>query len=121
MPTRSPEQWLALLEERLNNRLPRIDLYERYRAGDHRLLFATSKFREAFGDIFGPFATNWCALVVDAAVERMAINGFRFGDAEEADEDAWSIWQDNGLDAGSLQAHTTAVNSETAYLLVAPP
>jgi hypothetical protein len=38
----------------------------------------TSKFREAFGDLF--------EAVVDAAAERLEVQGFRFGDSDEADQ-----------------------------------
>lgn len=115
------EQWRVLLEQRLADRMPRVQLYTSYYEGNHRLAFASSKFREAFGDLFEAFSTNWCGLVVDSAVERMAVQGFRFGEESESDDDAWAIWQANRLDAGSIMAHTEAVKCETAYVLVSPP
>ena len=78
--TLTAEQWRPALDRELTARLPRIDLYENYYVGNHRMAFATSKFREAFGELFEAFATNWCGLVVDVAVER-----------DEADDDAWEI------------------------------
>jgi hypothetical protein len=121
MATRlTAEEWRQRLDIQLTERLPRVNLYSRYYDGEHRLQFATSKFREAFGELFEAFATNWCGLVVDVAVERLQVQGFRFGD-DLADEDAWSIWQANRLDAQSIIGHTEAVKAETAYLLVAPP
>jgi hypothetical protein len=116
----TPEDWRAELDLELEDRQPRIQLFSDYYDGDHRLQFATSKFREAFGDLFEAFATNWCGLVVDVAVERLAVLGFRFGE-DEADDEAWNIWQANGLDAKSISGHTEAVKCETAYLLVGPP
>lgn len=119
MPT--PEEWLALLDKRLEQRRPTIDRHEDYYAGKHRLAFATSKFREAFGSLFSAFADNWCALVVDASVERLSVEGFRFGsDDPAADDDAWRIWQDNELDGQSMLAHTEAVKHGEAFVLVAP-
>lgn len=115
------EEWRYFLNARLAERQPRIELYTNYREGNHRLAFATSKFREAFGDLFEAFATNWCGLVVRSAVERLAIQGFRFGESPEADDDAWAIWQANRLDSESIKAHTEAVTNETAYVLVSPP
>ena len=112
--------WRKALEKELQARQPGIELRERYYNGQHRLQFATSKFREAFGEMFSAFATNWCQLVVDVAVERLGIQGFRFGE-DEADTEAWRIWQANSLDAKSIVAHTTAVKIGTAYLLISPP
>jgi len=117
----TPDEWRVLLNSRLAERRPRVELYTAYREGNHRLAFATSKFKEAFGDLFEAFATNWCALVVDSAVERLRVEGFRFGDAQEADDDAWAIWQANRLDSESIKAHTEAVTNETAYVLASPP
>lgn len=116
----TPDQWLPLLENELAAKYERLKLYSDYYDGRHRLSFATSKFKEAFGELFEAFATNWCGLVVDVAVERLGVQGFRFG-GDEADDEAWAIWQANNLDAKSIVAHTEAVKCETAYLMVGPP
>jgi hypothetical protein len=118
--TLTPAQWRDYLGHELALRRPRIDLYERYYDGEHRMAYATSKFREAYGEMFEAFATNWCELVVDIAVDRLKILGFLFGE-DQADDDAAAIWQANNLDAGAIKAHTTAIKAETAYLLVSPP
>ena len=89
-----------------------------YYNGDHPLQFATTKFREAFGNLFSAFADNWCQIVIDAPVERLQVVGFRAG--ESTDEDAWALWQRNGLDATSVIAHTEAGKCGTCYLLVDP-
>lgn len=117
----SAREWLDVLNKRLDARRPEVDLYEAYYAGEHRLAFQTSRFRETFGSLFKAFADNWCALVVDASVERLAVEGFRFGGETEADENAWEIWQQNDLDAQSVLAHTEAVKCGESYVLVAPP
>lgn len=119
----SPEWWLDRLSKRLDARSPSIRRYCDFYRGDQPMAFATNKFREAFGSLFQHFADDWCALVVDAAVERLTVQGFRFGgDATAAADDAaWSIWQTNGLDALAPIAHTEAVKTGYAYLLVGPP
>ena len=110
-----------LMEGALDGRLPLVAEYEDYYRGDQRLAFATSKFRETFGRLLEPLADNWCQLVIDASVERLKVQGFRFGPAEDrADEDAWQIWQANYLDADAGLAHTEASKCGMAYLLVLP-
>jgi hypothetical protein len=121
MPELTTDQWREQLDAELSARLTRIERYERYYDGDHdSIIYSTAKFREAFGEMFKGFATNWCGLVVDVAAERLQILGFRFGE-DEADEESWRIWQSNNLDARSLQAHTQAIKAETGYLLVTAP
>jgi hypothetical protein len=115
-----PDEWLVELEKRLDARRPRVALYESYYAGEHRLSFVSSRWRETFGRLFSAFADNWCALVVDASVERLGVEGFRFGDVPDADVDAWAIWQANDMDAQSMLAHTEAVKCGESYALVAP-
>lgn len=118
--------FLQQLDAELRQRSPQLELLERYAEGVHRLQFATSRFRQTFGNLFHEFADNWMSLIIDASVERLNIQGFRFeGDSEtaysyEGDKDAWSMYRDNQLDAQSDIAHTEAVKLGWAYLLVDP-
>jgi hypothetical protein len=115
---RTPLDWLAILNRRLDAQLMGVAICEAYYNGNHPLQFATSKFKEAFGSLFSAFADNWCAIVVDAPVERLKVIGFRQG--ESVRDDAWAIWQRNALDLESVVAHTEAGKSGAAYLLVDP-
>lgn len=114
------DQWRDLLLKALAVRQPAVEKFTAYYDGAHTLAFATAKFKEAFGELFSEFSDNWCALVVDGAAERLSVQGFRFGE-DDADEEAWHIWQTNALDAKSLQGHTEAIKTGTAYVLVGPP
>lgn len=115
----SPEWWLRRLETQLAARQAELRRYDEYYEGDHRLLFATAKFREAFAGLFSEFADNWCDLVVDAVEERLNVEGFRLGGKgdESGDKKAWSVWQANHLDAESQVAHTEALICGEAYTL----
>jgi hypothetical protein len=117
---RTAEDWLGILCARLDAQTKRVAVPIMYYNGDHPLQFATSKFKEAFGNLFSAFADNWCEIVVDAPVERLQVIGFRTGGQPEADTDAWDIWQDNALDVNSVIAHTEAGKCGTCYLLVDP-
>ena len=115
----SPEWWLVRLLAKLEERAARVQLYEDYFEGKHPLAFATSRFSKTFGGVFDALSDNWCEIVVDAAVERMTVEGFRFGD-DDSDDEAWEIWQANGLDASSIMAHEIAVTCGESYAMVAP-
>src|SRR5205085_2766869 len=84
----SPRWWLKRLCRELDARWDKMELFDRYYEGDHRIAYATAKFREAFGSLFSAFADNWCPIIVDASVERLVVEGFRFG-GEQADAKAW--------------------------------
>jgi hypothetical protein len=116
----TPDQWRDLLLAALQSRMPLINRLDSYYRGEHKLLFATAKFREVFGILFASFSDNWCDLVVDASAERLKIEGFRFGSDGAADGDAWEIFQRNDLDAESGLAHTEAVKLGCTYALVTP-
>jgi hypothetical protein len=132
---------LERLSRRLDARNKQIDVLDRYYNGDQPLAYASVKFREAFGHLFGGFSDNFMALVVEAEAERLAVEGFRIGigrraqeeqasneaPGEEpeaglptADEDARRIWQANQLDAESAIAHTEMLVKGDAYTLTWP-
>jgi hypothetical protein len=118
----TPATWLERLERRMDERwFHKMGPCDAYFEGDQKLAFATSQFREAFGSLFSAIADNWMPLVVESTTERMEVQGFRFGKRESADETAWDIWQESGLDAEADKAHTEAVKLGEAYWLVEPP
>ncbi len=117
----SPEWWRDGLLKALLERTEANRIYDEYYEGEHRLAFATSKFRKTFGALFSEFADNWCGLVVDAPEERLNVEGFRFGTEEErlqGDVAAWEIWQRNQLDAFSQQGHLEALIWANAAVMV---
>lgn len=120
MPPQNPAEWRDLLVDRLDKRWSRLQVYDAYYEGDQVLAFVTRKFRDAFGSLFKTLTDNYCPLVVDAAAERLRVQGFRFGDDTEADKDAWRIWQANNLDGASNMVHTEAIKLEESYWLVQP-
>jgi hypothetical protein len=117
----SPDEWVNLLAKRLDERWTRMAVFDAYFEGDHRIAFATAKWREAFGLLLGEAVDNWCPLVVEATAERLQVQGFRFGSGEDADAAAWGIWQANGLDAAADQLHTEAIKLGESAWLVEPP
>jgi hypothetical protein len=119
-PVRSPREWLDILSHRLDARWGELRVFDAYYEGDQTLAYVTRKFRDAYGGLFSELTDNWMPLVVDSSVERLRVQGYRFGEAQDADDDAWRIWQANGLDAESNMVHTESVKLGWAYWLVQP-
>ena len=125
MADRSPAAWLELLERRLHDRWNEWSLYDDYYEGDHRLASWLRRVRRAFqgtvlGTLLDGLTDNYMQLVVDAAAERMRVQGFRFGDTEKYDADAWALWQANNLDGAANMLHTEAIKLGESYWLVQP-
>lgn len=112
--------WLRDLSAELDADYPALQKREDYYAGKHPMAFATSRFRDTFGQLFGPFADNWCPTVVEASAERLIVDGFRFGDSDEEDKQASRVWQANNMDARSAQAHLEACKLGRVYVMVEP-
>jgi hypothetical protein len=108
-------------DQQLDKRAGPVNRYWDYYRGDARVLYATAKFRQAFGRLLTEISDNWCEVVIDSAIERLRLTGFRFGKDENADEEAWKIWQASSLDADQVAAHEEASISSLVYLLVEPP
>lgn len=109
---------LRRLDAKLNAERGHLDFFQSYYTGDHRLQFATSKYRAAFGRTFSAFADNWCPIIVDAAAERMQIDGIRFGDVEGNDEAVGKLFEDNRLDLMAGIVHTDAIKFGRSAVLV---
>lgn len=121
-PTNAAE-WRDLLEKRLHDRWTRWKVYDDYYEGDQRIAAWLRTVQVAFqgtvlGNLLNNVSDNYMALVVDAAAERVRVQGFRFGD--DADDEAWRIWKANGLDSESNMVHTEAIKLGEAYWMVQP-
>ncbi|QFG12512.1 portal protein [Mycobacterium phage Toaka] len=60
-------------------------------------------------------------LYVDSIAERQAVEGFRIGDADEADVDLWNWWQANDLDIEAPLGYTDAYVHGRSYITIAMP
>lgn len=117
-PVGSSEWWIDRLNRELDARAAPMSRFDDYYQGRHPMLYAGTKYRQAFGTLFAGFSDNFCGLVVDAVEERLDVEGFRMGDDLLADTDAWRLWQENDLDAWSQIAHTEALVKGQASVLV---
>lgn len=125
MAERSPAEWLDLLERRLHDRWAIWSVFDNYYEGDHRITAWLRNVQASFsgttlGNLLTGITDNYMPLVVDSVAERMRVQGFRFGDETSDDDDAWSIWQANGLSGESNMLHTESIKLGEAYWLVQP-
>ena len=60
-------------------------------------------------------------LYVDSIAERQAVEGFRLGGADSADEELWAWWQANNLDIEAPLGYTDAYIHGRSYITLASP
>lgn len=127
-PKLTPGAWLEFLCGKLDHQVEMIQQYTDYYNGEHKLSFATAKFREAFSRYFPPMSNNWMKLVCEAPISRLVVTGFRMNPDtakadwnQESDDEAWAIWQANSMDAISRQVMLEAVKSSIAHVMISPP
>lgn len=107
---------IARLSSSLGVQQRELERLDAYYEGYHRL--------ERLGLAVPPelerFVTsvNWPRITVDSVEQRCDVEGFRLPGTDEADEDLWSVWQANGLDEESQQAHLDAMVLGRSYICV---
>lgn len=116
----TPEWWIARLYKQMVDRREMIDFYNSYYSGDHPLPWLSPTARDEFKRLVQMTRSNYMGLVCDATAERLNVEGFRFGEDEPADKDAWRIWQANNLDSDSDMAWLEAIICGVSYFHVAP-
>lgn len=117
----SPGWWLTRLLKRLGENRTRVDRLAAYYAGDAALPALSSKSaREAYVRLMSIARTNFAELVVEAVRERMMPVGFRTGAEgdQNGDDEAWRIWQANGLDADAALIFRTQLALADAFVIV---
>ncbi|MFM9703601.1 phage portal protein [Streptomyces galilaeus] len=116
----SAEWWLSRLWDELKRRREYADCMRLYYSGDHPLPMIQEKARPAFQRLLKQSRSNYTGLVVDATAERIQVDGFRLGDEDMGDQEAWRIWQASAMDADSDLLITEAVKVGRSFALVAP-
>lgn len=116
--TESPEWWRDRLYSRLTKRQPDLTALDDWYCGDHPPPAGYDKGRELLKRLLVMTNTNFMQLVVDAAMERMHVEGFRIGG--EISEPVWRIWQGNAWDLGSEMVFLECLALGEALVLVDP-
>lgn len=116
----SPEWWVYRLHKELVKRQETITLFDRYYRGDHPLPWLAPQAHDDFRRILTMTRSNYMGLVCDAQVERMTLDGFRVGLAQDSDSEMWRIWQANRLDSDFDQGMLESAIAGQSYMLVAP-
>ena len=112
------EEWATYLSRGHDAELQELQELSNYYEGCQPLAYMHPELIKEIGDQIKQVVINWPRLVVDAVEERLDVEGFRRAGSDTADEELWRIWQANGMDEKSQQAHIDALVMRRAFLIV---
>lgn len=115
---RTELEWLKHLIECHDREKPDLRLLDLYYEGEQPLSYMAAELQAEMDERVRQVVVNWPQLVADSIEERLDVEGFRFPEEAEADEDLWRIWQANRLDAASHQGHLDALVMRRSYVIV---
>ncbi|WP_432136823.1 phage portal protein [Streptomyces sp. bgisy154] len=95
-----------------------LKLLDSYYEGEQPLSYLAPELQAEMDERVRQVVVNWPQLVADSIEERLDVEGFRFPEEAEADEELWRIWQANRLDAMSHQGHLDALVMRRSYVIV---
>ncbi|WP_327703629.1 phage portal protein [Streptomyces decoyicus] len=115
---RSPDEWATDLSRRHDGELDELKALNAYYEGEQPLAYMHPELLAEIGDQIRQVVINWPRLIVDAIEERLDVEGFRYPDADEPSDELWRIWQANGMDGQSQQAHVDSLTMKRSFLTV---
>lgn len=115
---RTDLQWLTHLIKCHDKELPKLKELNAYYEGRQPLSYMAPELQSELQETVRQVVINWPRLVVDSVEERLDVEGFRFPDEPDSDEELWRIWQANDMDEQSQQGHLDALVMGRAYVVI---
>lgn len=88
-----------------------------YYDGDHPLVYSAARLESVFGHDRARFTQNWCAVVVDAVLDRLNLRRFQVSDDPAATTRLNDLWTHTGLTLDDHEAHRAALVTGEAYVV----
>ncbi len=110
---------LKRMSDVLNDRAGKAARLDDYRDGRYPPppLVQDTQLTQAYRMLMDLSGSNWPGLIVGSVEERLEVQGVRFGD-DTADQEAWALWQEAGLDAESSMFHDAILTNGRGYAIV---
>jgi len=90
-----------------------------YADGTQPLIYSTARLRAAFSNITARFNQNWCAVVINAVLDRLQIKGWDVDD-KAANQALDAIWSEAGMALEAYDAHNSALITGEAFIIAYP-
>ena len=89
-----------------------MDYYE----GNQPLKYSSERLREAFENCTAKFVQNWCAVVVDSALDRLVFKGWDVS-RDEANKRIDAFFQENNIDEIAGDIHKDALITDEGFVI----
>jgi hypothetical protein len=109
---------LIRLDTKLAQQIPKLDKLDKYFEGEQPLKYMAPAMQAELGDRVSQLVLNWLRFGAEAYENRLDVEGFRYRGSASSDDDLWAIWQANGLDEQSQQAHLDSLVLGRSYVIV---
>lgn len=104
----------------LVDKSPTYDLMWQYYEGAQPLRYSTERLEEVFRTLTVHFQQNWCACIVDAALDRINLLRFEVSENEAATQRLNELWESTELSLDENDAHTAALVCGESFIVVWP-
>lgn len=101
----------------LYNKQDRYTKLWHYYDGEQPLVYSTDRLREVFKNLNARFSENWCAVVVDAELERINLETMAVLGDEQLTERLSTLWQQTELDLDEELVHQAAMVARESYVI----
>lgn len=109
---------LVRLDSKLAGAIPGLDRLDKYFEGEQPLKYMAKAMEDEIGERVHQLIINILRFGAEAYENRLDVEGFRYRGQSSSDEELWRIWQANGLDEQSQQAHLDSLALERSYAIV---
>lgn len=113
---------MTIVDELVNDLQKRntlLDTLDRYYRGEQPIAFVPPEVLAATGNRLATLIINWPRVIADTIEERLDVEGFVVGGADQTDADLWNeIWQPNDCDEQSQFTHIDSLIHGIAYVSV---
>lgn len=117
---RPPGVQLGVLSSALQAQRPVLDVYDDYYSGAVPFHLTEARYAEVYRRMQREARPKWAKLIVLAASQRLAVEGFLTQGAPEPDQAVWESFVNTGLDLSQHEVHLDAVRFGRAYVSAWP-
>ncbi len=116
--TKLPENDLDRAYQALSGKLASYTEFWNYYDGDQPLMYTARRMRDLFADLeLAKFVENWCAVVIDSALDRINLNPFTV-ENPKAQEQLNLDWSDYNLSLEADDVHEAALVVGESFIIV---
>lgn len=89
-----------------------------YYDGEQPLVYSMERLKKIFQDFKARFSQNWCAVVIDSALDRINLKSFDVASDATATANLNKLWQDADMPLEAVEVHRAAQVTGEGFVIV---